>query len=321
MTLNEFFASWRDTKPYIEVQTSGSTGMPKHIKMSKRDMKISAESTNAFLGLGRGARFVCPMDFRFIGAKMMAVRAEVCGGEIVEVKPSNRFTFNGIADLLAVVPSQVDQLLECPEMAARVRNLIIGGAPLSAHRVAGLQKTGIRFFSTYGMTETASHVALASNGSEIYEALPGIEFSTDKRGCLVITMENRDCPEVVTNDIVSLINSTRFKWVGRYDNIINSGGIKIMPEQIEDRIAEILWENDIRYNGLCVIPQDSEKWGTEAVCLIEMPLGLPEEMIRNLRGQIDPWKCPREFIRVEVLPRTPGGKIDRQAATRLIQKR
>lgn len=319
MTFAEFEKEWFSPLPYITAQTSGSTGSPKSIRLSKRDMEASAWATLNYFGLGKGARFVCPMDFRYIGAKMMGVRALVSEGELVEISPSNTFSFSGRADLLAIVPSQVQCILDSPKTICNIRNVIIGGAPLSKEIETAILNCGLNAYKTYGMTETCSHVALARVGEDVFRALPGITFDCDNRGCLIITLPNRDMDLVKTNDIVELIDTTKFRWKGRADNVINSGGVKIIPELIETFIANKLKELKYEFKSVVVVPVPSMKWGTEAVCMIESSVKLDETTILDyLRTtSSDHKKLPKKIITVPSMPRTSNDKIARSKAAEL----
>lgn len=323
MTAKEFALIWHDDNPWVEVQTSGSTGKPKTLRLSKHDMLMSAEATNAFFGLGKNANYVCPMDFKYIGARMMLVRADVVGGKLIALSPSNQFWFDEVADLLAIVPSQVDCLLASPALIARTRNVIIGGAPLDDERTNALLKAGINAFSTYGMTETASHVALAKVGDSIYHALPGITFKTDGRGCLVINAPGRDNDTIVTNDIAEVLTPTSFLWLGRFDNVINSGGVKIHPEEVEGVVGLALKELKIPFSEVAVTGLPSGKWGCEAACLIAtdaiVDVAAVSAKVRPMLS--DTKKCPRKWQIVNELPHTANGKIARSKLSELFSQK
>lgn len=317
MTASDFLKQWRDSSKAIAVKTSGSTGDPKQIYLSKRDMMLSACATNKFFGLKDGSRFICPMSFEFIGAKMMAVRALMARGELVEVNPANNFTFDGHADLLAIVPSQVDCLINSKELISKTKNVIIGGAPLDDMTIERLLELNVNAFQTYGMTETASHVALRKVGEPHYKALPGVKFSTDDRQCLVIEMQGRDSSHIVTNDIVELVSPTLFLWQGRFDNVINSGGVKVHPELLEKEIKCIFDGAGIRYKEVLVTSRASAKWGEEVICVLEMDKeSIPTcafQLLYLLKTQLkNSMHCPKELIFVEKLHRTLSGKINRK---------
>lgn len=316
MNAREFAQQWHDSKEFIEVMTSGSTGEPKVIRLYKKDMRLSAIATNDFFGLGVGARYVCPMDFRFVGAKMMYVRAQMSRGELVEAPVSRKFEFDGFADLLAVTPAQVDAILRDKDMAQRIRCLIIGGGALSQDRAEAIIKCGIRAYITYGMTETASHIALSSVGNTDYTVLPGIEISVDHRGCLVVDMPGRITDHVVTNDLVYLTSPKTFRWLGRSDNVINSGGIKINPVAVEQGVSAALSELGIESTGVVVFGIPDALWGQKAVCIVESDVVIPLGGTQSIRDAVkskldDSRKCPSDFYFRKKLPRTDNGKLVR----------
>ena len=206
--------------------------------------------------------------------------------------------------LCAVVPSQLPSLLKSPYVG-RIRNLIIGGAPLSPEYESVLAEYEFNAYVTYGMTETCSHVALRKTGEEYYQALSDISFSTDERGCLMINSSERSFKKLVTNDIVELIDSRSFKWKGRYDNVINTGGIKVFPEEIERKIASAVKEK-----AFFITSRESSKWGREVVLVIE-----GKERDADLAGKLEALlekpERPKEIIYVSAIPRTLSGKIKR----------
>ncbi len=309
MTIDDFRREWFDSKDYIVCHTSGSTGNPKEIKLSKADMRKSAQATIEFFGLDDNLRYVCPISLDYIGGKMMAVRSFVGKGILDVISPSNTFSFEGTADLLAVVPSQIPNIIECFNKD-QIRHLIIGGAPLSQENRLKLAKTGIDSWLTYGMTETASHVALArvSEVTEpVFTALPGIYFSLDHRGCLVIERHGYEQERIITNDLVDLFTPTSFAWLGRADNVINSGGIKVIPERIEEKIIEFFPDLE---GHIVIRSKGDEKWGSVPELVIDLDYET-DSVIKCLLSVIDPRICPKTVVKVEKIERTPNGKIIR----------
>lgn len=309
MTADEFIREWTDSSATVGAHTSGSTGAPKEIRLLKADMRASAMRTNAFFRLGQGSVYLCPLSPDYIAAKMMIVRALENNGQIIMARPSNEIVIpDGITvDLLAIVPSQTDSLLRSPESAARIRNIIIGGAELSEERRRGLVGCGYNAYETYGMTETCSHVALRKIGSEYFRALPGIEFSCDRRGCLTIHIDNFSTEYFTTNDMVELCDSKAFRWLGRYDNVINTGGIKIYAEQLEKEIAAIIGNTFPFY----ITSQPSEKWGYEIVMVAETSEESVAAVCRSIALAMPHTHVPKRYIAVSALPRTASGKIRR----------
>jgi len=303
----EFLREWFDDKPVVSAHTSGSTGVPKEIMLLKRDMLSSAELTCRYFGISDKSLLHLPLSVSYIAGKMMIVRALLSGAELVIERPSNSplaMSLERAVDLTAIVPSQVEGLMKSP-MASGVRQAIIGGAAIPEHTEKMLAESGIECYSTYGMTETCSHVALRKLGSECYEAIGDVTFCTDSRGCLVINLPHLSIGQIVTNDIAELSDSRHFKWIGRWDNVINSGGIKIFPEKLEERLRDIL--SGMNYY---ITSRKSEKWGREVILIVEGNVDR-NGIVECMRERLAPYEVPKEIISVPSILRTKSGKIIR----------
>lgn len=303
--VERFVELWKDDSDYVEAYTSGSTGVPKMVKLSKSDMELSARATCEFFGVESGSLVFLPLAVDYIAGKMMVVRAEVSGSDIMVEPPSNqplKTCPSAPIRLAAVVPSQVDGLL-ASKWVGLIENLIVGGAPLSEADEKKLIDSGINAYATYGMTETCSHVAIRRLGDRYYRALPTVRFSVDERGCLVIHSEVMSFGRLVTNDVVSLLDSKNFEWHGRYDNVINSGGIKVLPENIERKLTDLL-----RDRTFYITSRPSEKWGDEVVLVVEGDapvVGLEEYASKFLLKA----ERPKAVINVGSVSRTSTGKL------------
>lgn len=312
----EFMSEWRRPSEMIEAHSSGSTGAPKTILLKKSDMRASAEATNKRFGIGSDSALLCPLSASYIAGKMMAVRADEAGCRLITETPSNRpYTQDyGVVDLMAIVPSMVESLCRNQNAARGLRNVIVGGAPLSPAQEAMLASAPWKSYATYGMTETCSHVALRSIGSDLYEAMPGVNFAVDSRGCLIVNASHLSVGTLITNDLVDLISPTQFRWLGRLDNVINSGGIKLFPEQIERKLAP-----HIRYPFL-IQPMMHPKWGEAVELMVEAPSDTLElnqpEFSANIAGicqqVLSKYEQPKNILIVNSLPRTANGKIRRR---------
>lgn len=318
MTYDEFMRAWLDDSDTVLCHTSGSTGTPKPIALAKDDMRASARVTNAFFGITARSTVSVPLPFDYIAARMMAVRAHEAGCRIVTPEPSNTPSFFGEAeelDLLAIVPSQVEALVAIPHIGQRVRCVIVGGAPLSDTRKHALVRAGIHGYITYGMTETCSHIALAdiADDSGIFRAIAKDTcFSTDARGCLTADIPHLSIRRVVTNDIVSILSPTEFRWLGRADNIINSAGLKICPEELERSLAPLLPEGLVFY----IIGVPDTQWGTAVAIVYEGGAGLAPT-IRDAIARIDDRRKRPRYIYAEArLRRTGSGKTIRDIPSR-----
>lgn len=307
-TYNDFSKEWSNDVPYIKAMTSGSTGVPKEIRLLKTDMKASADATNAYFGIDENSVLVTPLSADYIAGKMMAVRAWACGASLVVVPPANVYGLpSGDITLLAVVPSQTDHLINNPKYASRVKNVLVGGAPLSENRRRALIEAGYMVYESYGMTETCSHVALRRIDEEYFEAMPGIKFDTDKNGCLIIQSNRLSCGTLLTKDCVTLKDSQHMKWLGRADNVINSGGIKIHPEQLERDILHALSPSVQFY----VTQKPHDKWGNVAVLVVEGEQRDADALLSAVREILPHSHAPRQAIAVQVFDRTYNGKIKR----------
>jgi O-succinylbenzoic acid--CoA ligase len=307
-TYTDFCKEWQSESNYMIAHTSGSTGTPKEIRLLKADMCASARATNKFFNITSDAVLVCPLSLDYIAGKMMAVRALESGAKLVLQKPSNALSIEGDVDLLAIVPSQVDSLLQQPSLSESIRNIIIGGAPLSNERRKQLIAGGFNAYETYGMTETCSHVALKHIKDDYFTAITGASFDVDDRDCLVVNVPYMSIKRVVTNDVVELHNSTSFTWLGRYDNVINTGGLKVHPEILEKQIAEIIGDDYVFF--VTGIPD--EKWGQQVVMAIKTTADDAKRIGKILENELDHRTMPKKIFAVEDVKRTSSGKIIRQ---------
>ncbi len=305
----EFIEQWFNTSPYIEAHTSGSTGSPKIISLPKNDMKLSALSTCQKFSIGQQSKMVMPLSANYIAGKMMIVRAIVSGAELWIEEPSNNPLNQdyGTIDLIPIVPSQIDSIL-ASKYRHNIQNIIIGGGAIPPTTEIKCTSANLNAYATYGMTETCSHVAIRKIGETLYEAMPGISFSLDSRGCLIISAPQYSFKEITTNDIVSIIDSTHFEWIGRWDNVINTGGIKVFPEQIEQKISEII--SDPFY----IIGTPDEKWGECVTLYIENPTVDINQLKYNIANHLNnKYERPTKIVAVAEFKRTYSGKIKREA--------
>lgn len=306
-----FIDEWNSPLPYVVAHTSGSTGKPKEIRLLKSDMRASARACIEFFNLTAESLLYLPLSPDYIAGKMQIVRALEAGCSLTVEEASNRPLQSVSAverdiDLLPIVPSQIEALLSSPHLS-RIKAVIIGGAPITSRDEEQVIKHGLNAYATYGMTETCSHVALRRLGESEFSALPPFSFSTDYRGCLVIDSDILSFGRLVTNDIVELIDSRHFIWQGRIDNIINSAGLKICPEEIERQIAPLLPPGTRFY----ITSRPSERWGEEAVMVTDS-CGLPENLIDKIKLAVGTAKTPKAIIHVDKIKLTDSQKIIRE---------
>ena len=310
-----FLAEWFDDDDTVPGMSSGSTGAPKVMRLEKVRMMHSAGLTCSFLGLKPGDSALLCMPLKYVGAKMMVVRALVAGLDLICVPPSSRPLSECAAtpDFAAMTPMQVISTLERPEEAARLRrigHLIIGGGAIEAPLAGQLRNFPNAVWSTYGMTETLSHIALrrlsGAEASDWYRPFEGVSLSASPEGALIIDAP-RLCPErLFTNDLAEFGPEGRFRILGRKDNVINSGGIKIQIETAEALLRPHLGGAFLITS--CPDPQRGER----VVLLIEGEC--PGEVLSTCKSVLPPYWAPVQALLVESLPLTGSGKPDRAAA-------
>ncbi|CAM1365650.1 AMP-binding protein [Tenacibaculum xiamenense] len=244
--INNFLNDWFNEEDFVIVNTSGSTGQPKPIKLRKEHMINSAKATGAFFGLYENTSALLCMSAGYIAGKMMLVRAMVLGWHIDVVAPAANplSASKKIYDFSAMVPMQLQASLG---ELNKVKKLIVGGGVVNNDLRKEIQNSSTEIFATYGMTETITHIAVKKLNKEnrhnsFYNTLPNVSLDIDNRGCLIIRAPKVSEELVTTNDIVKLHSTTSFEWLGRFDNIINSGGVKLNPETIEEKLSDIIEE-------------------------------------------------------------------------------
>lgn len=308
--LEQFLHEWESDSQWIEAHTSGSTGAPKPIRLLKSDMLQSAHNTCRFFNLDSHSVLALPLSVDYIAGKMMIVRAIAADCTLYVEQPSNHPLAYYPSDLgpialLAIVPSQLPSLLERLDRYD-IANAIIGGSALGADAENRALKAGLNAYCTYGMTETCSHVALRQLGRDCYTALTGIEFETDNRGCIVIKSQEFSFGTLTTNDVVDLISPSEFRWLGRADNVINSGGVKLHPEIIERKIEPILPNN-----AYYVTSRPSAQWGEELILMVESQNPI-EDLEAKLHGVLNKIERPKAIFYQPQFHRTTSGKIIRK---------
>jgi O-succinylbenzoic acid--CoA ligase len=317
MTLDEFLTEWNNESDTILVHTSGSTGKPKPMYVEKRRMLNSARITCDFLGLHPGdTAFLC-MSLDYIAGKMLVVRSIERRMNLVSVCPSGHplkdisLSFDKTS-LAAMVPLQVYNSLNIPAEADKLRSfthLIIGGGAIDDGLAEALRGFPNNVWSTYGMTETLSHIALRRlNGvdaSEWYTPFDSVNISQNEDGCLVIDAPLVHDGKLVTNDIVELKNG-KFRIMGRKDNVICSGGIKIQTEEVERALKPYM------KSAFMITKRADKKFG-EIVVLITEDDNIAEVEAICKRVLPKYW-CPRLCIHVESVPFTETGKPARAKA-------
>ena len=318
----DFIKEWFSDSKTVKIQSSGSTGIPKIFEVEKSKMLNSAEMTCEFLDLKEGNVALICLPVEYISGKMMVVRSILRNLRLKIVEPSTNplQNINEEIDFCAMTPLQVENSLNKLHL---IKNLIIGGASVSEtlknkiSQTLKLSNSPTRIFETYGMSETLSHIALREifpNQEDWFTVFESVEISLDERDCLKIFAPKLNSEVLQTNDLVEINNQNEFRFLGRLDNVINSGGAKIFPEELEKLVKQQI-PNEVIFLGI-----NDEKLGQKLILIIE---GESDEnlksKIKNLEFQKSFHK-PKDIIFVEQIPRTPNGKVNRLALKKLIEK-
>ena len=309
VTIGNFLLDWLDEKDYVIVKTSGSTGKPKKVKIKKQAMVNSAIATGDFFKLKPGDKVLHCLPSNFIAGKMMIVRAIVLGLELDMVEPAALPLIDYEKDYVfsAFTPMQLKNFANYLQ---NIKTVIVGGGRVSKAIVDLIQDKKPNVYETYGMTETVSHIAVKKlnnfSGLEeemFFTTLPGIKISQDNRGCLVIEAPKLSNTKIVTNDIVEVKSDSSFEWLGRFDNVVNSGGIKLFPEQIESKIQD-------RIKGeFFIAAKADDTLGEKLILVIE---GDKRTIDNSIFDVLDKYEKPKEIKFITKFKETTSGKIHRK---------
>lgn len=306
--LGRFILDWLDTNDVVVVKTSGSTGAPKLIEIKKEAMIQSALATGVFFKLKPNDRALHCLPSNYIAGKMMLVRAFVLGLDLMLIEPKARPLIHpdDRFDFCALTPMQLQNIIK---ISPNFKTIIVGGGQVSQPLTEAIQQIRPKVYETYGMTETVSHVALKQLNKQdqstplTFKTLPNITLFQDQRGCLVIRAPFVSSEDIVTNDLITLYSKSEFEWLGRYDNVINSGGIKLYPEQIERKLQSKLNQR------FFITSKSDDLLGDKVVMMVE---GQKNNFDFGVLDALEPYEKPKEVLFVSKFNETKTGKIKRQ---------
>lgn len=322
-SIGDFLLDWLTTAPTLTVNTSGSTGTPKPITIKKEHMVNSALATGSFFALEAGNTALHCLPTDFIAGKMMLVRAMVLGLRLTCVAPTSApiRTEDTQYDFAAMVPMQLKNTLDYIDC---ITSLIVGGAPLSNALKKQVVQKPTKIYETYGMTETVTHIAVkqihhatGQNAAvlDTFSVVPDVRVSVDSRACLVIDAPKVADTTIVTNDIVDLISDSQFRWLGRYDNVINSGGIKLIPEQIETIVSSLISQR------FFVAGLADEVLGQKLVLVVEGAIEVfeIEQLLKSAEG-LSKYQIPKDIFILPAFLETETGKVHRLKTMELLHQ-
>jgi len=311
--IQQFLKSWFSHNKSITVQTSGSTGIPKSILLKKEFIVNSARATGNYFDLQEHTTALLCLPLKYIAGKLMLIRALTLGWDL-DVIESNSNPLEKVYkhyDFSAMVPLQLENSLS---KVGLIKKLIVGGGVVSKQLESKLKNVSTAIYATYGMTETITHIAVKklnkiNKTPNFYQLLPGVQIYKDVRNCLLIKALHVSDEIIFTNDVVQIISDTQFEWLGRFDNVINSGGIKLYPEKIEKKLSKII------SNRFFVAGKIDETLGEKVVLILEGN----QKDIHYKGADLLKFETPKEIYFVEKFLETETKKIQRRKIMDLLK--
>ncbi len=322
----------------FELSTSGSTGLPKKLKFSKHQLQYSAKATLSKLQLNDKFTALICLNINYTAGKMMLVRCIEANMKALIVSPSSSpFDYidkNCAIDFATFVPLQLKQIFERNREGDinrlnQLKIILVGGEALDEKLTQELQTLQSKVYHSFGMTETLSHFALKniSDSENYYTILEGVAIDIDERNCLKVKSVVTENQWIQTNDIVELITyediPTAFTWIGRIDNVINSGGIKVNIELLEGVVSNVFFKMRIQ-NRFFIFKLSDAKLNEKVVLFIEgeeLKKEIQNRILSEIKSELEnPFWMPKNIFFIPHLLYTQSGKVDRINSTKDIKK-
>jgi o-succinylbenzoate---CoA ligase len=314
----DFCEKWLSGQQEFILKTSGSTGEPKPIILTRFQMEASAKLTGKTFGLQPNDKALVCLNVEYIAGIMMLVRGMVLGLELTIIEPNSNpleNLENQSFDFAAFVPLQLQKILENEDQIKvlnKMKAIIVGGAAVNEVLEKNIQQLQVPVYSTYGMTETVSHIAIrrlnGADRSSNFQVLEGVKIGIDERNCLNIIANASNNELVQTNDIVEIINENEFKLIGRFDNIINSGGVKIQLEKVEKTFEKYISDNRFFAFGIADLAL-----GQKLILVVETEDLVDKKMLFEATESLSKYEIPKQIFTIKNFSEIPTGKIDKKA--------
>lgn len=326
----ELAQQWLNESDVFTFYTSGSTGTPKEIKLKRSQLEASALATIEMLGLTAGEHILLCMNTSFIGGAMLLIRGLILNASITIQEPSGNplqhipvdhpYTFASFTPIQLHGFNKGNK--EMVEKLNRFNHILVGGASLSFRLEQEMKVLTSKVYHTYGMTETVSHIALKQIGKDSYfKLLPGVEIRTDTRGCVAIKSDATNQEWIHTNDVVRIIDEHWIEILGRADDMINSGGIKVWPAKIEEAMMEAMMETGNDERNILVGWLPDEKLGQQVIAVIEgkeLETNQENAVAGLLKQKLNKYELPKAYYYLPSFSTTDSGKINRAETLKMI---
>jgi len=328
--VTELATKWLSGGKEFSFQTSGSTGEFKEISHSREKIQKSAKLTISYFNLNKDDNALLVLDPTRIAGAMMIIRSLVAGMDLYAIDPTSDLTsFSPIfrdCNFAAIVPLQLEKLLLSKEVSEIFRNykaVLVGGATVNYAMIEKLKGMALPFYETFGMTETVTHFALRKlSGSDTnpFEVIGNHIVRQDSHGCMIVEGDLTGNQPLSTHDIIHIRDERHFEWVGRSDFIINTGGIKISPEELERKIAGKIYAFGIR-NRFIISSVHDESLGEKIILVFEgtrISDHIISELMKTIKEDLDKYECPKEIRYIEKFPEAAISKINRRAVISIL---
>ncbi|MCT4616041.1 MAG: AMP-binding protein [Marinifilaceae bacterium] len=311
-----FILEWFSEENHIYAPSSGSTGKPKIIKHNKKHVVESAIRTGEFFQFKKNQKILLCLPAKYIAGKLQIVRAFYWEMNLIIREPGLSLVIDEHYDFAAFTPSQAFNCIEYLD-SGLISNLLIGGAKISQELNNLIQNTKTNVFQSFGMTETITHIAIRqlnkANRSLYYKCLKNVHINTDDNNELIIHSPEIGVNNLKTKDIVIIKDNNKFKWIGRFDNVINSGGIKLYPEEIEQNLSEF-----IEYNFFVSSLKD-QILGEKLILIVETTItDATSKAITDAISKLSKYSQPKEIYYIDNFIRTETDKINRAKTKQLL---
>ncbi len=311
--VKQFYLEWQESSEYMHTSTSGSTGKPKEIQLKKAYMKASALASGKYFQFQKDQLMRLALSPQTIGGKMLLLRGMLHEMIIEVVEPSKHPLDNitSTIDFISLVPYQLEQVIATkPKNLENIHTILLGGAPISTSLLQQIKRLPCDVYASYGMTETMSHIALRNLKTDTeFNAIQGVTFSVNNNQQLIIHAPSLGIDHLLTNDVVELVTLTTFKWKGRSDFVINSAGVKIHPEVIEEALSPHI------SSRFFIIGEPDEVFGERVLLIIE---GRKEEQAIPFDKILTKYEIPKQIYYLHHFIETGSGKIDRLSTKKLL---
>jgi O-succinylbenzoic acid--CoA ligase len=326
----DFLMLWQAGQDKFALQTSGSTGHPKLISVTRNQLRASAEMTGQALSLYHGTRALVCLNVDYVAGLMMLVRGMELKWELTVVEPSSNplAGLDAAFDFIAMVPAQLAGCLAHTETRVKLNSvgkILLGGAPVSRELEKQINALTVPVYQSYGMTETVSHVAIrrlnGPDAREYYTILPGIFSGVDARGCLWVSGAVSSHETVQTNDLVELLGGNCFRWLGREDHVVNSGGVKIVLDQIDAVVADVLLGHELSASFFSWYEPD-EILGQKLILIFESGGDHIDtnELLAEIRKRVSAYQTPKHVYFASQFVKTPSDKVNKRLTADLLFK-